>query len=260
MPTLSKPYIQVSEMTLKTPLGPVYQDVSFQANKGQVIALFGSEGSGKTALLLTLCGRMKAGSGSAVVDGCDLKKDYKKIRRASNITLVDRVNDVPANTRVEDILSAELQVVGRSGRKAKVDEYLRNWKLDHLKGTKFCDLECYEKKFFDIALACAGDPAILMVDDIQDGLTQHQSIRVMNHLKNLAYTRGMTILVGIGEYDIARYADGIVVLSASAERQRQAVLRERGEAMLCPVLGTGNGVQLGLATKKPVAGEGVNND
>ena len=248
-------YIQAQDLTLKTPMGPVYEHVSFTCGKGQVISIFGSEGCGKTSLLLTLAGRMKANSGTAKVAGFDLKKEYKKIRKISNITIVERVNDVPTNSRIDDIIAAELQVVGKSGRKAGVKAFLEEWDLTKLSGTRFRDLEAFEKKLFDVALACAGDPEILMVDDIQDGLTQHQGIRLMKAFKNLAQNRGMTIFVGIGEYDIARYADAVVVVSASAERQRRAVIKERGEGAQCLVAGCGNGVELDLNIV-PVAQEG----
>lgn len=252
---MSSPYIECRGLTLKTPAGPVYENVNFTAEKGQVIAIFGTEGSGRTSLMLTMAGRMKASKGDLKVAGFSIAKEYRKVRKISSLTLIPRVNDVPENTKIDDILAAELQVCGKSGRKAKVKEYLEEWNLSQLSGTKFNDLESYEGKYFDIALACVSDPEILMVDSIQAGLTQHQSIRIMKHLKDLAAQRGMTIFVALREYDIARYADTVLVLSESAERQRQAVLQEKGDSALCPICGTGNGVVLG-----PIQAISTNNE
>ncbi len=250
---MSSPYIECNGLTLKTPGGRVYEDVNFTAQKGQVVAVFGTEGSGRTSLMLTIAGRMKALKGDLKVAGFNVAKQYKKVRKISALTLIPRVNDVPENTRVCDILAAELQVCGKSGRKAKVKEYLEAWNLSDLFGIKFCDLESYEGKFFDIALACVGDPQILMVDSIQAGLTQHQSIRVMKHLKELAQEKDMTIFVAVREYDIARYADSIIVMSQSAERQRQTVLKDRGlSGNLCLIAGSGNKVVLG-----PISPDGI---
>lgn len=256
MAEVVKPYISVERLSMKTPFGVVYEDVSFHVEKGQVVSLFGSEGSGKTALLLTLAGRMKADSGEATVAGFELKKEYKKVRRISNLTIIERVNDVPTNSRVDDILAAELQVVGKRSGKAAVSEYLADWGLEHLSQTKFRKLDTFEARLFDIALACAGDPELLLVDDIQEGLTQHQSIRLMKGLRNIAAARGITVIVGVLEYDIARYADTVVVISASAERQRQAVIRERGAGMACPVCGSGNKVLLGGENPSAAYGNG----
>ena len=242
---MSSPYIECHGLTLKTPAGPVYEDVNFTAEKGQVIAIFGTEGSGRTSLMLTMAGRMKATMGDLRVAGFNIAKEYRKVRKISSLTLIPRINDVPENVKIDEILAAELQVCGKSGRKAKVQQYLEEWNISDLSGTKFNELESYEGKYFDIALACVSDPEILMVDSIQAGLTQHQSIRVMKHLKDLAAKRNMTIFVALREYDIARYADAVLVLSESAERQRQAVLQEKGDSALCPICGTGNKVVLG---------------
>ena len=249
---VSSPYITCSGLTLKTPSGRVYEDANFAVQKGQVVAIFGTEGSGRTSLMLTLAGRMKAQKGSLNVAGFDVRKQYKKVRKISALTLIPGVNDVPENIKVDDILAAELQICGKRGRKAKVKDYLKTWELEKLSGTKFSDLEAYEGKYFDIALACVGDPQILMVDSIQAGLTQHQSIRIMKHLKDLAQQKDMTIFVALREYDIARYADAIVIMSDSAERQRQAVLAERGNSALCPIAGIANCVKLG-----PLSVDGV---
>lgn len=238
------PFIQAQGLGLRTPAGPVYEGLDLRVERQQLVAVFGSEGCGKTCLMLALAARMRFMEGSASVAGLDLRKQHRKVRALSSITLVPRANDVTENSRVEDILAAELQVVGKSGRRAKVAEYLEHWNLAELAGTRFRDLDSYDRKRFDIALAYAGDPELLMVDDIQSGLTQHQSIRLMKALKGLAQAKGTTILVGMNEYEIARYADAVVVCSQEAEEQRQAVLAERGEAFACPVCGTANGVQL----------------
>ena len=236
-------YITTRGLTLTTPMGVVYKNVDFTAQKGDVVAIFGSEGSGKTAFLLTMAGRMRFKTGQATIAGFDLKKQYKKVRRMSNITLVHRINDVPENARVRDILSAELQVVGKSGRKSAVEAYLKEWDLLEEGNTKFKNLDSYVSKRFDIALACCGEPKILMVDDIQTGLTQHQSLRVIDWLRELCTKKGMTVLVGTVEYDIARKCDKVVVFSPSAERQHQACLADNGAAVECVVCGTANGVE-----------------
>lgn len=241
------PCIQTRGLSLKTAGGPVYRDAELAIERGQLAALFGSEGCGKTSLMLTLAGRMRFTGGEARVFGFDLRKQHAKVRAISNITLIERANDVTVNSRLSDILAAELQVVGKSGRKAKVAEYLQHWQLEGLAGTRFCDLDSFDRKRFDIALAYAGDPELLMVDDIQAGLTQHQSIRLMKALKGLARSKGTTILVGLNEYEVARYADAVAVCSQGAADQRCAVLRDHGPSFDCPLCGTANGVQLDAA-------------
>lgn len=255
----TNPYIKVRGLGLRTASGPVYQSVALDVQRQQLVALFGDEGCGKTALMLTLSGRMRFMEGSATVAGFDLARQHSKVRAVSNITLVQRANDVTENNRINAILAAELQVVGKSGRKAKVAEYLQHWNLEELGGKRFCDLDSYDRKRFDIALAYAGDPELLMVDDIQSGLTQHQSIRLMKALKGLAQSKGTTIIVGLNEYEVARYADAIAVCSPHAEEQRQAVLASKGAVYECPLCGVANGALEAAAqpeVQTAAAGEG----
>ena len=242
MATETEAYISVSGLTLKTPAGYVYRDVTFSAQQRQVVCLFGTEGSGRTSLMLTLGGRMKPTFGQDIVAGYDTHKQYKKVRDLSNITIVHRVNDVPENLRCSDILGSELSLVGKSGRKAAVAEYLEQWQFTDYAKTRYRDLESYERALFGIMLALCGDPQLLMVDDVQSGLTQHQGIKLVKLLKQLAAERGITILFNCSEYEIARFADGIVVLSQRAEEQRQAVIAEGGYSV--PVFGRGNGVEV----------------
>lgn len=55
--------------------------VSFDMNEGEIFGLIGPDGAGKTSLFRILTTLLLADSGTATVDGYDVVKDYKKIRR-----------------------------------------------------------------------------------------------------------------------------------------------------------------------------------
>ncbi|MDO4182598.1 MAG: ATP-binding cassette domain-containing protein [Coriobacteriia bacterium] len=237
-------FVDVRGLSLRTPMDYVYRDVSFSVPKGKACALFASEGSGKTALMLSLCGRMKYQGGQARVGGLDVKKNAAKVRNLSAVTIIHRVNDVPENLPIADIVAAEMQLVGKKSGRAAVADYLAQWDMQDYAKESYRGLEANERLLFNIMLACAGDPALLLVDDIQMGVTQHRSIDWVHRLRDMSEQRGMTVLFATGEYDIAKHAHGVVVLSQRAEDQRQAVLADQGDGALCPVFGAGNGVRL----------------
>ena len=56
--------------------------VSFDVNDGEIFGLIGSDGAGKTSVFRMLTTLLLPDSGSASVDGCDVVKDYKKIRNS----------------------------------------------------------------------------------------------------------------------------------------------------------------------------------
>lgn len=242
--TESTAYVRVQGLGLRTPLGPVYENVNFQVQKGQVVALFGSEGCGKTSLLLTLGGRMRYQTGTASVAGFDLKKRYKNVRDISAITIIEGINDVPEYLSVRDLMAAELQMAGKKANRAAVDAYLQEWNFLDLAETAYRSLESNDRLYFGIMLAYASDPDLLLVDDIQSGVTQHRAIVWVGLFKQLAAERGTTVLFGTTEYDIALHADAVIIASQKGEEQRKAVLADKGSAALVPIVGTCNGVVL----------------
>lgn len=242
MPEANQPYINVRNLTLKTPAGPVYEDVTFSMEKGEVAALYGSEGCGKTSLLLTLCGRMRFMVGTASVAGFDLRKQHKKVRNLSNISIVESVNDVPKNLKVYDLTAAELALEGIRGNKEHTNALIEEWGLQDYARTKYSDLPSYERILFGIMLACAGSPELLCVDDIQTGITQYQGLKLVALFKRLAAEKGMTIVFSCTEYEIAAHADGIILCDEEARAQALAVVEEKGDSYRIPVYGTARGL------------------
>lgn len=234
-------FIDVKNLSLKTPMGSVYTDVSFSAEKGETVAIYGSQKSGRTSLLLSLSGRMKPSRGDALIASYSLSKKYGKIRYLSALSFFDGVNDVQPFLKVGKILAAELQLAGKHGSKKAVHDYLEHWNFSDLVQTQYVNLDAYNRAVFGFMLASTGNPEIIVVDDIETNLTQHQSIKLIKLFKEYAQQTGCCILFACSEYEIAYYADSIVVMSESAELQRQAVLRQNPSHVV-KVAGSANGV------------------
>ena len=60
------------------------QEVSFQVEKGELFGLIGPDGAGKTSLIRILTTLLLADTGKASVEGWDVVKDYRDIRRHSS--------------------------------------------------------------------------------------------------------------------------------------------------------------------------------
>lgn len=235
------PYIEVNGLALRTPAGSVYEDVSFALGRGQVCSIFGDNGCGKTSLLLTVCGRMKPSAGGGSVAGFDLTRQYRRIRRISAISFISGINDVQPFMTVHDLMAAELSLAGFSGTKAATDTFLDEWDFVGQRDVRFRDLRPYDKALFGVMLACAGRPQLLVVDDVQTDLTQHESLKLVGVLGRLAREKQVTTLFACTEYEIARHADALVVLGFGAVAQRRAVLRDDATLKPTPVVGVGCG-------------------
>ncbi|MGI6032808.1 MAG: ATP-binding cassette domain-containing protein [Coriobacteriales bacterium] len=238
------PFVSVEGLSVKTPMGSVYENVNFRLEKGTVACIFGNQGSGKTSLLLTMSGRMKPSAGDAKVGEYRLTKDFRRIRRMSAISFIPGINDVQPFLQLKRIAAAELALVGKRGNKANTDAFLKDWGYYEKRDVHFNDLNSYESTVFGIMLAMAGKPELLLVDDVQADLTQYESKKVVALLHDTAESFGTTVLFGCTEYEIARNADGLVIMSEEAASQRRAVLRDENLSVADakPVFGYGNDV------------------
>ncbi|MCI5834423.1 MAG: ABC transporter ATP-binding protein [Prevotella sp.] len=75
--------VSVKDLKMSYDRGKVktLKGVSFDMNEGEIFGLIGPDGAGKTSLFRILTTLLLADSGTATVDGYDVVKDYKKIRR-----------------------------------------------------------------------------------------------------------------------------------------------------------------------------------
>lgn len=72
--------LQVSGLSKQYGSVRAVEDLSFELGRGEVLALLGPNGSGKTTTIRSVAGLLRPTAGSIVVDGCDLRRDYRRAR------------------------------------------------------------------------------------------------------------------------------------------------------------------------------------
>ncbi|MGO1397936.1 MAG: ATP-binding cassette domain-containing protein [Brevibacterium yomogidense] len=87
---------------------PVFGPLDLEVGPGGTLVIVGPAGSGKTALLLTLTGRMHATGGSGTVLGADVRKDQAHIRSDSSVAWVDGITDLDKDYTVEQHVAERL--------------------------------------------------------------------------------------------------------------------------------------------------------
>ena len=113
---------------------------------------------------------------------------------------------------VRDAVRMELELFKRPHGREDARAYLREWGLIELDSARVKALPAEAKVRLGIALAFAGDPQAVMVDDIESSLTLVQSKGLMGHLMRQARERNVAIAVGVVEGMLARSADARVLL------------------------------------------------
>ena len=204
------PYIRARGLGLKTYAGYAYREVDVDVHKGELVAVRGRNGSGKTALLLTLAGRMKQTEGTLNVGEFELPRQRSKAERHVGLGLFSGLNDLQDSLTAAYALGAEFELYGRKPRREAVTDYLRQWQLGDVANVRVKDLTSQKLAQLGIALAFVGEPDAVVVDDVESQLTMSQS-------EDAARTRNVAVVVGVVERDLAAMADATVYLSKDGE-------------------------------------------
>ncbi len=212
-PVAGEVYAQARDLGLRTRQGCPYAGMDMTVRKGELTALRGRDGSGKTALLLTLAARMAHNQGTLTILGEPMPKRARSVQRRIGLGLFEGVNDLRPNLTVAATVASELGLFGRPSKRDDVFAYLRQWDLEDVARMNVGDLPRERLVQLGIALGMAGDPEALAVDDVETGLTARQSHRLMKRLASVAHERGVAVMVACTDRDLAETADRVFDLS-----------------------------------------------
>ncbi|WP_448317659.1 ATP-binding cassette domain-containing protein, partial [Streptomyces sp. CO7] len=218
--------VAARRLGVKGPRGWAFRGVTFEAGPGALVAVTGPTGSGRTALLLALTGRMRTAEGTARVAGLELPRRTARVRRVSGVAHMPGVTDLdPALTVAEHL--RERALVGRryggpaadlvrgllrspraraAEDAARADAALRTVGLapdDLPKGgrTAVRDLSRAQELRLSVALALLGRPGrpeVVAVDDADLGLSGPERQEAVALLSALA-AGGTTVLAAFRE-------------------------------------------------------------
>ncbi|MBV2355613.1 ATP-binding cassette domain-containing protein [Streptomyces sp. J2-1] len=199
---------------LKGPRGYAFRGVDLDAEAGELIALTGPSGSGRTSLLLTLTGRMRPTEGVAAIDGLELPRRMHRVRGLASVANVAGVTDLePALTVGEHLREQALLLRRFTGTpralprpraeraretRERVDAALAAVGLDPdalPKGARTAvrDLERPQELRLSLALALLTRPRLLGVDDVDLKLSAGERADLWALLGALARS-GVTVL------------------------------------------------------------------
>lgn len=212
-----QPYIAARALELKTLAGYAYKGVDLDVARGELAAVRGRNGSGKTALLLTLAGRMKPTGGSLNVGEYVLPRQRAKAERKVGLGIFAGLNDLQDSLTAAYALGAEFELFGRSPKRNQVLAYLRAWDIEDVADVRIKDLTAEKLAQLGIALAFVGEPEAVVIDDVEDQLTMSQSEGLMDLLHRTARERNVAIVVGVVERGLAAMADSKIYLAKEGE-------------------------------------------
>ncbi|WP_051815350.1 ATP-binding cassette domain-containing protein, partial [Glycomyces tenuis] len=177
--------------------GPVFTDVSFSAELGQLVAVSGDGGDGRTSLLLALAGRFALSDGTLVVEG---QSRPAEIRRRFTVAQAAPAIGLDGRLTVADCIAETVTVSGGAATEANIRAWLDRLAVDVDTGDTLALLPRFERVRFAIACAAASRTPAVVVDDVDAGLNGAGGERVFENLRAVA-DAGQLVLVSCARHD-----------------------------------------------------------
>lgn len=188
----------------------VLKGVDFAVERGEIFALLGSNGAGKTTMINILATLQKPDGGSAYAAGFDTVREPEQVRRAISLTGQFAAVDEILTGRENLVLVGKLRRVPEPRRVAA--ELLERFGLTGAADKRAGTYSGGMTRRLDIAMSLVGDPEVIFLDEPTTGLDPEGRLEVWNTVKDLA-RRGTTILLTTQYLDEAEeLADRIAIL------------------------------------------------
>jgi ABC-2 type transport system ATP-binding protein len=209
------------------------KSVDLDIQRGEIFALLGPNGAGKTTLISIVCGIVTATSGTVLVDGHDIVREYRAAR--SLIGLVPQELHTDMFETVLATLRFSRGLFGCPPDEARLEEVLRALSLWDKRNDKIMALSGGMKRRVLIAKALAHDPQILFLDEPTAGVDVELR-RDMWALVRRLRERGVTILLTTHYIEEAEeMADRIGVISKGeliVVEDKPVLMRKLGKKQL----------------------------
>lgn len=193
----------------------ILQNISFQVQPGQTVAIVGRSGSGKTTLIKLLEGLYHPNRGRVIIDGYD-------IRHVSPPSLRSQLGVVPqecflfSGTILENITlyrpEFTLEEAVETAKLAEAHAFVQTLPLGYSTkvGERGSSLSGGQRQRIAIARALLGDPSILILDEATSSLDTESERRFQHNLAQVR--RNRTTFVIAHRLSTVRNADNILVL------------------------------------------------
>ncbi|MEU9099427.1 FHA domain-containing protein [Streptomyces sp. NPDC048361] len=175
----------------------ILKDVSFGVPEKSLIAVIGPSGSGKSTLLKALTGYRPANKGDVLYDNRNLYKQFAELRQRIGLVPQDDILHKELTVKKALKYAAKLRFPAdttENERQQRIDEVLRELKLDIHKEKKVTSLSGGQRKRVSVALELLTKPSLIFLDEPTSGLDPGMDRDVMQLLRGLA-DDGRTVLV-----------------------------------------------------------------
>lgn len=197
------------------------QGLDMTVEKGELMAIIGNSGSGKSTFLNMAGGLMKPSAGSLYVDGNNLftmsEKELVKYKRdtVGFVWQKSSKNLFPYLTAAQNV-EVPMEFSGgkqsESKKRARALELLDMVGMSHRKDSLLHQLSGGEQQRVAIAIALANNPKLLLADEPTGAVDQKTSLMIQDMFRSLNRELGLTIVIVTHDISLSKKVDRVVMI------------------------------------------------
>ena len=174
----------------------VIRDVTLELGRGEVVALLGPNGSGKTTCFYSIAGLVTPEGGKVIVDGRDVTTLPMYRRAKLGIGYLPQEMSIFRGMTVEDNIMSilEIAVPEKRKRRKRLEELLSEFSIEHLRRASALALSGGERRRVEIARCLAAGPKYVLLDEPFAGVDPI-AVGEIRHLVADLKNRGIGVLI-----------------------------------------------------------------
>ena len=194
------------------------QELSFTAGKGEIFAMLGANGAGKTSTIMCLAGHVAAMSGKIMLSGAEITGLPARARVSSGMALVPEGRRVFADLSVEENLVVGGHTVGGPALAANLERIFGHFpRLAERKTQAAGSLSGGEQQMLAIGRALMADPELVLIDELSLGLMPKAIDSCYEVLQALKADGLSILLVEQNTTRVLDIADRVIVLESGVK-------------------------------------------
>jgi len=201
------------------------RDINVDVPVGQTVGIIGANGAGKTTFVNMITGHLAPSAGRILFEGRDVTGLASRqitqlgIARSFQVAQVFPTQTVEQNMAVAiaiaksggGLLSAALTPLASSATMAATAAALEQFQIGRFAKSRASMLPQGVRKLLDIAMATAGEPRVLLLDEPTSGISLEEKFSLMDVIMAALKARGITILFVEHDMEIVqRFADRVL--------------------------------------------------
>jgi len=210
---MPQPAIQVVDIVKRFGNFTAVDGVSFSVEEGEVFGLLGPNGAGKSTLIRMMTTLLEITSGTAIIEGADVRKDPNRARRSIGVIPQAMTSDGDLTVWENLSIYSKLYGIPATDREKSIDELLDLVDLNQWREAPARNLSGGMRRRLEIARGLVHRPRIFFLDEPTTGLDPVSRVAVWEMITSIKQKRNLTVLVTTHYMDEAdRLCDRIAIV------------------------------------------------